>query len=134
MQKKAKVLLVDDQSLARVLLKRGLESNGFTNILEAEYGEAALKMLREAATSGAPFQLVFCDINMPGMSGMEVLTQAKADSSLVGTHFVMVTAEAEMNIVMKALKAGALDYITKPVDAETLAKKINQLVNKVGIQ
>lgn len=130
--KNAKILVADDQLMARNVLLKSLENSGFTNIVQAEDGRAAHQILQKSLNDGAPVQLVFTDIHMPELDGMELLRLCKADEQLGKTPFVIVTAEAEIHLVTEALMLGALDYIRKPVTVASLQKKIAVLNERLG--
>ena len=117
-----KVLVVDDFATMRRIVKNVLKQIGFTNISEANDGKTALKAL-----NGEKFDLILCDWNMPEMSGLEVLKQMKSDDALKDIPFVMVTAEAQKDHIIEAVKAGVNSYIVKPFTAETIGEKLKKL-------
>ena len=117
-----KVLVVDDFATMRRIVKNVLRQIGFTNISEADDGKAALKVLK-----GERFDLILCDWNMPEISGLEVLKQMKSDDELKKIPFVMVTAEAQKDHIIEAVKAGVNSYIVKPFTAETIGEKLKKL-------
>lgn len=126
-----RILLVDDFEMVRVMLRNALSDLGFTNIEEAEDGRVALTKITEAHASGSPFDLVFCDWNMPEVSGMEVLETCRSHEDFKSLPIVMVTAEAEQESIVKALRAGANDYIVKPIAPDILERKVNKIVSKI---
>jgi DNA-binding NtrC family response regulator len=104
----ARVLVVDDEYLIRWTLQQNLEKEGY-EVLVAETGEEALEKVKEEAPD-----LALLDIKLPGMDGYEVLEKAlKIDEGIVP---IMITAYDEVDKVVKAMKLGAFDYITKPFD------------------
>ena len=117
-----KVLVVDDFATMRRIIKNILKQIGFTNIIEAEDGKSALKMLQSDK-----FDLVMCDWNMPEMPGIELLGKVRADEQLKGIPFVMVTAEAQKENILEAVKAGVNSYIVKPFTAEIVEQKLKKL-------
>lgn len=117
-----KVLIVDDFATMRRIVKNILKQIGFTNIFEAEDGKSALKMLQSDK-----FDLVMCDWNMPEMPGIELLNRIRADEQLKEILFVMVTAEAEKENILNAVKAGVNSYIVKPFTAEIVEQKLKKL-------
>jgi len=117
-----KVLVVDDFATMRRIVKNVLRQIGFTNISEADDGKAALKALK-----GEKFDLILCDWNMPEMSGLEVLKQMKSDDAFKDIPFVMVTAEAQKDNIIEAVKAGVNSYIVKPFTAETIGEKLKKM-------
>ncbi len=120
----SKILVIDDFETVRVFLKRALNELGMTNILEASNGKEALDILNRNAQSGDAIQLVFCDWNMPEMTGIELLKEVRANQKLANTLFVMVTAESETGFLKDAVDQGVTDYIVKPFSVNTLRNKI----------
>lgn len=114
-----KILSVDDFPTMRRIVKNILGQLGLHDVHEAEDGAMALSKLRSEK-----FDLVITDWNMPRMNGLELLKEIKADASLKGIPVVMVTAEADKDNVVSALKEGASNYIVKPFNAETLGGKL----------
>jgi two-component system chemotaxis response regulator CheY len=117
-----KVLIVDDFATMRRILKNIMKQLGFTNITEAENGKDALKVLK-----GGGIGLVLCDWNMPEMPGIDLLNAVRADEQLKTTPFVMVTAEAQKENILEAVKAGVSSYIVKPFTAETVEEKLKKV-------
>ena len=104
----ARILVVDDEYLIRWTLQQNLEKQGYEVIL-AETGEEALEKVKEEAPD-----LALLDIKLPGMDGYEVLEKAlKIDESIIP---IMITAYDEVDKVVRAMRLGAFDYITKPFD------------------
>ncbi|OPL15969.1 MAG: histidine kinase [delta proteobacterium MLS_D] len=127
MDKAGKVLVVDDFSTMRKVIRNLLKQLGYENIVEAEDGVAALEVLRSQK-----IDFVISDWNMPNMSGLELLKQVRADGSLSKTPFLMVTAETLKDNVVEAVKAGVDNYIVKPFTADVLSEKIGQIEKKCG--
>lgn len=121
--KARKILLVDDFEIVRRVIRESLEKVGLTSVDEAEDGLKAMTMLTSAQKSGEPYMLVFCDWNMPGMTGLEVLIECRRTDGFRDLPFIMVTAESEQDAVIKALQAGATDYVIKPVTPDVLQRK-----------
>ena len=115
-----RILSVDDFPTMRRIIKNMLGQLGLRDVHEAEDGAMALSKLR-----GEKFDLVITDWNMPRMNGLELLKAIKADESLKKIPVLMVTAEADKESVIKALKEGASNYIVKPFNAETLREKLS---------
>lgn len=113
------VLVVDDYSTMRRILRSLLEQIGFTHIVEAEDGGTALNKLR-----AEPFGLVISDWNMEPMSGYDLLREVRAEEAWRSIPFIMVTAESKTENVIAAKKAGVNNYIVKPFNAQTLKAKI----------
>jgi len=111
-----RILVVDDELIVRESLTDWLGEEGF-QVESAASGPEALRLLGDAA-----YQLMLLDIKMPGMDGVEVLTQAK--SELPDLAVVMMTAYATVETAVEAMKTGALDYLVKPFDMETLVRMV----------
>jgi two-component system, chemotaxis family, chemotaxis protein CheY len=118
------VLVVDDYSTMRRIMRNLLGQIGFQNVEEAEDGESALKKLHERN-----FDLVISDWNMEPMSGLDLLRELRADTQLRDMPFIMVTAANETKDVIAAKAAGVNYYIVKPFTAETLRKKIDTVLS-----
>lgn len=123
MDLKMNVLIVDDFATMRRILKNILRQIGFANISEAEDGKSALKELKKTK-----YDLVLCDWNMPEMSGLEVLKTVRADEELKGLAFIMVTAEAQKDNILEAVKSGVSNYVVKPFTAETMSEKLKKVL------
>lgn len=123
MDLKINVLIVDDFATMRRILKNILRQIGFSNIAEAGDGKSALRELKKDK-----FDLILCDWNMPEMSGLELLTTIRSDDELKNIHFIMVTAEAQKDNIIEAVKAGVSNYIVKPFTAETMAEKLKKVI------
>ena len=102
-----------------------LKQIGFESIDEAENGEDALRKLK-----GGDYGLVVSDWNMPIMEGIELLKRVRSDPHLKDIPFLMVTAEAEKEKVIEAIKAGVDNYIVKPFTGEVLKEKLEKIAQK----
>jgi two-component system chemotaxis response regulator CheY len=122
MNLKMKVLIVDDFATMRRIVRNVLKQVGLTSIIEADNGKAALKVLKKES-----IDLILCDWNMPEMSGIDLLKAVKSDDALKNIPFVMVTAEAQKENILEAVKAGVSSYIVKPFTAETVSEKLNTI-------
>ncbi len=121
-----KVLVVDDMSTMRRIVKNVLKQIGFSDITEAENGQEALTKLR-----GGDFGLVVSDWNMPVMQGIELLRTVRADEELKNLPFLMVTAEAQKENIIEAVQAGVSNYVVKPFTAEALQAKLEKVFANV---
>src|SRR3972149_7504930 len=119
---KMKILVVDDFSTMRRIVKNILKQIGYTEIDEAEDGNGALAKLRQDK-----YDLIVSDWNMPNMTGLDLLKAIRADGALNGIPVLMVTAEAKKENVVEAIKAGVNNYIVKPFTAEVLREKIEKI-------
>jgi two-component system, chemotaxis family, chemotaxis protein CheY len=127
MDKNLKILIVDDFSTMRRIVKNLLGDLGFTNTAEAEDGNSALAYLRSA-----PCEMVITDWNMPGMTGIDLLRAIRADAKLKHLPVLMVTAEAKREQIIEAAQAGVNGYIIKPFTAATLQEKLNKIFERMG--
>ncbi|PCI59271.1 MAG: chemotaxis protein CheY [Gammaproteobacteria bacterium] len=127
MDKNMKVLVVDDFSTMRRIVKNLLRDLGFTNISEADDGSTALPMLQ-----GGDFDFVVTDWNMPGMQGIDLLKAIRADESLAHLPVLLITAEAKKEQIIMAAQAGVNGYIVKPFTAATLKTKLDKIFERLG--
>ena len=126
MDKSIKILVIDDFATMRKVIRNLLKQVGYENIIEAEDGVIALKILKSQQ-----IDLIVSDWNMPNMTGLELLKAVRSDEDLKSTLFLMVTAEALQDNVIAAVKAGVSNYIVKPFTAELLNDKITTLLKKI---
>lgn len=122
-----KILVVDDFSTMRRIIKNLLKDLGFTNIQEADDGSTALPMLQQG-----DFDFVVTDWNMPGMQGIDLLRAIRADERLKHTPVLMVTAEAKKEQIIAAAQAGVNGYVIKPFTAATLKEKLTKIFERLG--
>ncbi|MDP7591812.1 MAG: chemotaxis response regulator CheY [Litorilituus sp.] len=127
MDKNMKVLVVDDFSTMRRIVKNLLRDLGFTNIQEADDGSTALPMLQ-----GGDFDFVVTDWNMPGMQGIDLLKAIRADESLSHIPVLLITAEAKKEQIVMAAQAGVNGYIVKPFTAATLKTKLDKIFERLA--
>lgn len=126
--KNLKILVVDDFSTMRRIVRNLLKELGYTNVDEAEDGVAALQKLKSSN-----FQFVVTDWNMPNMTGIELLRAIRADVALKPLPVLMITAEAKKENIIEAAQSGASGYIVKPFTAATLEEKLNKIFEKYGM-
>lgn len=122
-----KILIVDDMSTMRKIIKGMMTKIGFKDLSEAEDGIPAWKMINEAHDSGKPFQFIMSDWNMPGMTGLDLLKKLREDEKFKKIPFLMITAEGEQANVIIAVKAGVSNFIIKPFTPVTLEEKIKKI-------
>ena len=120
--KTIKILVVDDMSTMRRIIKNLLNQLGYKNIDEAEDGAIAYQKLKKAK-----YDFVVTDWNMPNMTGIELVQKIRSDPELKHLPILMVTAEAKKENVIMALKAGVNNYIVKPFPAEILKEKMEKI-------
>lgn len=127
MDKNMKILVVDDFSTMRRIIKNLLRDLGFTNIQEADDGNTALPMLQNG-----DFDFVVTDWNMPGMQGIDLLKEIRKDDGLSHLPVLMVTAEAKREQIISAAQAGVNGYIVKPFTAVTLKEKLDKIFERIS--
>ncbi len=112
------VLVVDDDAMNRVMLSRLLTREGYA-VTEANDGAAALELVDKHA-----FDLVLLDVMMPGIDGLQVLETLRKTRSVAELPIIMATAEDSSRDVVRALKLGANDYVTKPLDFSVVLARV----------
>lgn len=122
-----KILVVDDFSTMRRIIKNLLRELGFTNTQEADDGNTALPMLKDG-----DFELLITDWNMPGMEGIDLLKAVRADPNLAKLPVMMVTAEQKKEQIVMAAQAGVNGYIVKPFTAQTLKEKLEKIFERMA--
>lgn len=120
--KSMKILIVDDFSTMRRILKNTLRQLEFNNIVEADDGSSAIRILESDQ-----IDFIISDWNMPEMTGIELLRQVRSSDDLKGIPFLMVTAEAQQENILQAVQAGVSNYVVKPFTADTLKQKIEKI-------
>ncbi|MES2488414.1 MAG: chemotaxis response regulator CheY, partial [Pseudomonadota bacterium] len=126
MDRNMKILIVDDFSTMRRIVKNLLGDLGYSNTTEADDGKTAWPLLQ-----AGEFDFVVTDWNMPGMTGIDLLKNIRADARLAKLPVLMVTAEAQRDQIIEAAKAGVNGYIIKPFTAVTLKEKIDKIFQRV---
>ena len=124
-----KILVVDDFSTMRRIIKNLLRDLGFNNTDEADDGLTALPMLKSGK-----YDLLVTDWNMPGMQGIDLLkaVRADADESLKSIPVLMVTAEQKKEQIVEAAQSGVNGYIVKPFTALILKEKLEKIFARIG--
>lgn len=117
-----KVLIVDDFATMRRIVKNILTQLGYKNIIEADDGTTALELLKHEKVD-----MIISDWNMPKMTGLELLKAVRADAAMKDLPFIMVTAEAQQDNIILAVKAKVSQYVVKPFTADTLGEKIDKV-------
>jgi len=116
------ILIVDDFATMRKIIKNILLQLGFKDILEADDGTTALELLKKQKVD-----LIISDWNMPKMPGIELLKTVRKNEDLKDIKFIMVTAEAQKESVVEAIKHGVNQYVIKPFTPETLKEKLEKV-------
>ena len=117
-----KILIVDDFSTMRRIVRNLLKQLSFNNVDEAEDGDVALEKLKKGS-----YDFVITDWNMPNMTGLELLKTIRSYDVLKDLPVLLITAEAEKENVVLAAQAGVNDYIVKPFTGDVLQQKINRI-------
>lgn len=127
MEKNMKILIVDDFSTMRRIIKNLLRDLGYNNTAEADDGSTALPQLMNGS-----FDFLITDWNMPNMAGIDLLKAVRADARLKDMPVLMVTAEAKRDQIVEAAQAGVNGYIIKPFTADTLREKIDKIFERIN--
>jgi len=126
LDKNMKILIVDDFSTMRRIIKNLLRDLGFNNTHEADDGNTALPILK-----GGGYDFLVTDWNMPGMTGIDLLKAVRADDDLKTLPVLLVTAESKKEQIIMAAEAGVNGYIVKPFNAATLSEKITKIFERI---
>lgn len=117
-----RVLVVDDFSTMRRIVKNILRQLGFTNIVEADDGTTAWEVLNKDR-----IEFIISDWNMPQMTGIELLRKVRSSEEFGDLPFLMVTAEAQQENIIEAVQAKVSNYVVKPFTAEIMKQKIDKI-------
>lgn len=117
-----RVLVVDDFSTMRRIIKNILRQIGFTNVVEADDGTTAWDILNKDK-----IEFIISDWNMPQMTGIELLRKVRANEEFCDLPFLMVTAEAQQENIIEAVQAKVSNYIVKPFTADVMKQKIDKI-------
>ncbi len=120
--KKSSILIVDDEPIVRESLTKWFRQDGF-RVEAAEHANAALKLMEKG-----PWDVVILDIKMPGMSGLELLKRLREIDR--NAQVIMATAFASVESAVQALKDGAFDYVTKPIDPDHLSHLVSNALQQ----
>lgn len=128
--KKSRVLIVDDSPHACSMMRQQLEACGIHLVWESKNGSEAWQLLNQTYYSGAPFDMVIADFNMPGFNGVELLRLMRGCPFLARTPFILATNENSKDKILEAIHAGVTSYLLKPVNKQSLFKKIHGSASK----
>jgi len=120
-----KILVVDDESFMRTVLNGIIKHLGFRHVSEARDGKSAYEMLKNK-----PFDVCFCDWEMPGMSGLELFKKIQQEDALKSISFVMVTGNVEAEKVKEAVESGVKEYIAKPFNEDIIRQKLVKVLTE----
>lgn len=121
-----KILVVDDFSTMRRIIRNLLRDLGFDNSHEADDGATALPLLKEGG-----FDFLITDWNMPKLTGLELVQKVRAESDISSIPILMVTAEAKRDQIIEAAQAGVNGYIVKPFTANVLKEKMDKIFERM---
>ncbi|RKY36872.1 MAG: two-component system response regulator [Candidatus Omnitrophota bacterium] len=119
-----KILVVDDSSTMRRIIKNTLARLGYSNVVEAEHGIDGLGKLKEG-----DFSLILTDWNMPEMDGLTFVKSVRGSDTFKHIPIIMVTTEAAKTEVVEALKQGVNDYVVKPFTPDALKAKLSKFIS-----
>lgn len=117
-----RVLVVDDFSTMRRIIKNILRQLGFNNVVEADDGTSAWDVLNKDK-----IDFIISDWNMPQMTGIDLLRKVRASEEFCDLPFLMVTAEAQQENIIEAVQAKVSNYIVKPFTADVMKQKIDKI-------
>lgn len=120
------IMTVDDSKAIRLTVSLALKQSGY-GVIEADGGDQALQLLQSERVD-----LVLCDLNMPGMDGIELLRRLKADPALSPIPVIMLTTELQKARLAEARAAGAMGWMFKPFKAEQLVFAVGRVFEKLG--
>lgn len=118
-----RILIVDDSSTMRRIIKNTLQRLGYNDLLEAEHGVEAIAKMKEAS-----IDVLITDWNMPEMNGLELVKHVRAQQQYTDMPIIMVTTEGGKAEVITALKAGVNNYIVKPFTPDVLKSKLEAVL------
>jgi two-component system chemotaxis response regulator CheY len=125
--KNARILVVDDFTTMRKIIKKVLLDLGFTDVWEADDGTSALPLIQKADMIRQPFEFIICDWDMPKMQGIDFLKYCRADERFKNVPFILITADSEKNLILSAAQLGVSDYLVKPFNTNTLKAKMEKV-------
>lgn len=125
-----KLLVVDDSDTTRIMIRTYLKGLGFRIVEEADNGDTAVKAVEGALKNKAPYDLIFVDVNMPKVNGIQFVEYIKKTLGDSRPHMIMITGEAEKESVLRGLRAGVDAYLLKPVSPASLKAAIDKLLAK----
>ena len=126
LREKLRVMVVDDTSVSRALIVQSIEAMGVRQIAHARDGQSAL-----AALSSQPAHLVVSDMNMPGMSGLDLLKALRGKAATARTAFILVTGRPDRALIADGKKLGMNNFLAKPFTAKDMRQCIEAVVGPV---
>lgn len=122
LEENTRILVVDDFSTMRRIIKNILRQLGYNNVVEADDGTTAWDVLNKDR-----IEFIISDWNMPQMTGIELLRKVRDSDEFGDLPFLMVTAEAQQENIIEAVQAGVSNYIVKPFTADVMKQKIDKI-------
>lgn len=122
--KETRILLVDDMTSIRDLVRSQLRSMGYNDIIECANGEDAFNALERQSQSSRPVGLVISDWNMPVMTGLELLKKARSQPQYASLPIILLTSESERDQVTEAVLSGVSQYVVKPFSGKIFEEKM----------
>ncbi len=122
--KESKILIVDDMTSIRDLVRISLNKIGFENITEAHDGAMALELIKNQQKLGRQYDLILCDWNMPKMMGIDLLKTVRQNPDWEFLPFILITTESEKTNILEAIANGVSDYVVKPFSVAILQGKL----------
>lgn len=126
-----RILIIDDSALVRQAIIKGLEELGFHKFEEAGNGEDALLLLRQSVKTKQPFELIFLDIAIPIINGLELLKIIRDEHAFQHIPIIMATADSRKALLCKAVELGATNYMVKPFTFKTIKSKLTKVLGKI---
>jgi putative two-component system response regulator len=127
--KQSKVMIIDDEAINIKILRRLLELEGFTRFVTTSDAPTALSLVRQEQPD-----IVLLDLMMPYVSGLDILTQIRADEAICFIPVVILTAVTDRETRVRAVELGATDFLNKPVDASELVPRVRNVLVVKGYQ
>lgn len=125
--KNSLILVVDDFSVMRRIVRGLLKDLGYVNFVEAEDGHKAIEQIKTHNV-----EMICSDWNMPNFTGLDLLKWVKTQDEYKHIPFLMITAEAKRSQILEAAQSGVNGYIVKPFTAEQLKEKIDKILARQG--
>ena len=126
-----RILAVDDAKTHRQLIRSSLKDLGYSNVDLVVDGQQAIQALKRGLTETRPYDLIISDVQMPNMSGLELLHYVRHAYEKPKTPFILITGEGDNDTVVKAIKDGVSSYIMKPYSAKTLEDRLRKVYAQV---
>ncbi len=123
----SKILVIDDMSIMRRMIKKMFVEMGYNNLLESDDGINAWPLIEAAQKEGSPFDFIVSDWNMPEMSGIDLLIKIRSTPGLEKLPFLMITAETDAENLVAAEKAGVSGFIKRPFTIDHLKEKMGEM-------